>query len=244
MLLGCWLMRKFQHTAARRRLPRRHVQHLCHHARFNTQPPEGGCPGAPKPRRTWPVSTHSRPKAAAAELTQADLPVAMFQHTAARRRLLPTQVVGIPVRQVSTHSRPKAAACAAQSSASRLVAFQHTAARRRLLDQRDAVDVRVVVSTHSRPKAAASIAAAFPALWRFQHTAARRRLPGKRAGQRRAGRFNTQPPEGGCYVSACRQNGTPRTFQHTAARRRLPAWASQNARPPRFNTQPPEGGCL
>ena len=121
---------------------------------FNTQPPEGGCrqpnpqqyerdqfqhtaarrrlrPRLPAARHFRNVSTHSRPKAAAAALCGA-MSGRAFQHTAARRRLL---------------------------SASRAQAhqfkFQHTAARRRL-HNRVAPDAVVgAVSTHSRPKAAA-----------------------------------------------------------------------------------------
>ena len=54
----------FLHTAARRRL---HL-HASAHAggfSFNTQPPEGGCKDAARLDFATPVSTHSRPKAAA-----------------------------------------------------------------------------------------------------------------------------------------------------------------------------------
>ena len=53
------------------------------------------------------VSTHSRPKAAVAYhliKTGTDL----FQHTAARRRLIRSEII-FRVLPVSTHSRPKAA---------------------------------------------------------------------------------------------------------------------------------------
>ena len=54
-----------------------------------------------------------------------------FQHTAARRRLVPFA--------------PKA---------NRVFKFQHTAARRRLVEARIVPDITLYVSTHSRPKAA------------------------------------------------------------------------------------------
>ena len=97
----------------------------------------------------------------------------MFQHTAARRRLLFRLCQRLPI-SVSTHSRPKAAAEAHLPTLTG-TPFQHTAARRRLIVQRikDAVDSgfntqppeggcsstdsapRIpTVSTHSRPKAA------------------------------------------------------------------------------------------
>ena len=82
--------------------------------------------------------------------------------------------------------------------------------------------IMLTVSTHSRPKAAA-----FNVL----------------SGCFSNRRFNTQPPEGGCFIWS--KNG-----KH---------WASFNTQPPEggcsnqlaiefafqcFNTQPPEGGCL
>ena len=76
----------FQHTAARRRLLRHWMPPTPLH-RFNTQPPEGGCPDGLFIKLTSDVSTHSRPKAAAMSYTDALL-ATLFQHTAARRRLL------------------------------------------------------------------------------------------------------------------------------------------------------------
>ena len=126
--------RLFQHTAARRRLPKERLGGVCvenvsTHSRpkaaacfrghanfgkscFNTQPPEGGCM-FPRSCEFWQE---------------------LFQHTAARRRLL-----AYPSRyqygaRVSTHSRPKAAA------SSKAMAI-----------------LRQMVSTHSRPKAAAQV---------------------------------------------------------------------------------------
>ena len=54
----------------------------------------------------------------------------------------------------------------------------------------------------------------------FQHTAARRRLNNGRAGDKTMICFNTQPPEGGCFVQFDK-------FDVGGS----------------FNTQPPEGGC-
>ena len=67
---------KFQHTAARRRL-RKSTRKMPPASCFNTQPPEGGCAGPPQSGlRRIHVSTHSRPKAAAAkaECLQLSLP--------------------------------------------------------------------------------------------------------------------------------------------------------------------------
>ena len=81
-------IRRFQHTAARRRLLDIERQPPEDKKGFNTQPPEGGCP--------WIDPTKEAQ--------------AWFQHTAARRRL-PKEVDEQTKRiSVSTHSRPKAAA--------------------------------------------------------------------------------------------------------------------------------------
>ena len=78
----------------------------------------------------------------------------MFQHTAARRRLLIKFELNTFKDTVSTHSRPKAAA-------------------RQILK----MNFCLVVSTHSRPKAAACTDfQAIHSFFVFQHTAARRRL--------------------------------------------------------------------
>ena len=165
----------FQHTAARRRLQAFKIGVIpltivSTHSR-------------PKAAATWncpfcvdvDVSTHSRPKAAASCTFGASI-LRMFQHTAARRRLLQR---GCDNRKRQT--------------------FQHTAARRRL---QNAVVYSVTigtVSTHSRPKAAASYCKFSELVYLcfntqppeggcrllcifgkqskpFQHTAARRRL--------------------------------------------------------------------
>ena len=85
--VGRKLYEWFQHTAARRRLgaliwPERWTK--C----FNTQPPEGGwAKNGCYCRARKNVSTHSRPKAAGAEMQASAIATALFQHTAARRRL-------------------------------------------------------------------------------------------------------------------------------------------------------------
>ena len=163
----------------------------------------------------------------------------LFQHTAARRRLIypcyhrtgkrrfntqPPEggcfcsMVTGTVDAVSTHSRPKAAV-KQQKSLDAEYKFQHTAARRRLVGMA-LLSVYVVM---------------------FQHTAARRRLKGNSFCCIVWKSFNTQPPEGGCQQisftqDACNvsthsrpkaadsptgQQNKNQEFQHTAARRRL-----------------------
>ena len=55
-------------------------------------------------------------------------------------------------------------------------------------------------------------------------------------------RFNSQPPEGGCWHSGQSKSARLR-FQLTAARRRLRVRIPDSTGPMCFNSQPPEGGC-
>ena len=126
------------------------------------------------PCRRFNVSTHSRPKAADCTPSAVSSP-RLFQHTAARRRLLRffirastlcsfnTQPPEGGCRQrlqaeqagiVSTHSRPKAAEKTTDDIINDIL-FQHTAARRRLFNHAWDKHIGVIM---------------------FQHTAARRRL--------------------------------------------------------------------
>ena len=98
---------------------------------FNTQPPEGG----------W------------LQEMSVDLSAELFQHTAARRRLVENSHKNITYALVSTHSRPKAAGI--------------PPARKPTFPK---------VSTHSRPKAAGAAGGQLGIPIEFQHTAARRRL--------------------------------------------------------------------
>ena len=187
----------FQHTAARRRLVRQVSTLSLNYTSFNTQPPEGGWGGAfpiceklqvsthsrPKAaglprgerRRRQKVSTHSRPKAAGFFSFNTQ-PNGLFQHTAARRRLVKPLIKAPLNLPVSTHSRPKAAGTGNFWA-----------------------DCIGQVSTHSRPKAAGKGRWVCVNRWgsfntqppeggwssnkltrtpylSFQHTAARRRL--------------------------------------------------------------------
>ena len=120
---------------------------------FNTQPPEGGWLTQNWISKSKCVSTHSRPKAAGLICISCK-PVSLFQHTAARRRLV-----------VEDWENIKSGL------------FQHTAARRRLASRRRNPQGFIFVSTHSRPKAAGTTRQPMNAKnAAFQHTAARRRL--------------------------------------------------------------------
>ena len=165
----------FQHTAARRRL----LDVVAHLSDYDI------------------VSTHSRPKAAAAASALIWIPLRCFNTQPPEggcRWILTARRVFL----VSTHSRPKAAAFINSLASASLIVSTHSrpkAAARRTR----AAGHRGDVSTHSRPKAAASAKgnvcrhqnvsthsrpkAAAGHWWRlsalsagFQHTAARRRL--------------------------------------------------------------------
>ena len=144
----------------------------------------------------------------------------MFQHTAARRRLL-SLTLGTKAFFSCFNTQPPEGGCLVHPIMFMMVImFQHTAARRRLPSGSEMAIPKFTVSTHSRPKAAAE-SCAIPCLCNlFQHTAARRRLHVQDSQLRSLISFNTQPPEGGCIGLYSPFLGLTR-FQHTAARRRL-----------------------
>ena len=98
----------------------------------------------------------------------------LFQHTAARRRLLPPSGGGKVKKCFNT--QPPEGGC-------------HYVG---LIIRSD------TVSTHSRPKAAVGSLLVVGQAWApFQHTAARRRLESNKFRKENVMSFNTQPPEGG-----------------------------------------------
>ena len=124
----------FQHTAARRRLPK-----FCHHqivtqAGFNTQPLEGGCLD-----KIYDCATGD-----------------MFQHTAARRRLRNQMQSMRLLLCVSTHSRPKAAASLPINFSITSRCFNTQPPEGGCILTVDLDGMPLKVSTHSRPKAAAT----------------------------------------------------------------------------------------
>ena len=168
---------EFQHTAARRRLLYRTLA-----AR------RGGC-----------VSTHSRPKAAAAMGLTTILVIASFNTQPPEGGCM-LECASIASVMCFNTQPPEGGCRQLVHCAMRLTQFQHTAARRRL---------RYVC-----------IGLGFIQV--FQHTAARRRLQTQASRRSPISRFNTQPPEGGCVRISIKSVSFVK-FQHTAARRRLPA---------------------
>ena len=168
----------FQHTAARRRL--------------DEQSLSGYVQGT--------VSTHSRPKAAGAQVGLKERVIYLFQHTAARRRLGKPPQGGFFIHQFQhTAARrrlvvirlmhllsgfcfntqpPEGGWLLRCGDISKLLLFQHTAARRRLVYNSTWTIDPDFVSTHSRPKAAGFRPQQPKPVMMilFQHTAARRRL--------------------------------------------------------------------
>ena len=119
----------FQHAAARRRLQWSMCScnsYWC----FNTQPPEGGCFCVVADDMDMGSFNTQPPEGGWRDILRARVVISVFQHAAARRRLVVVDEHELALA-VSTRSRPKAAV----GSASRLLplnVFQHAAARRRL----------------------------------------------------------------------------------------------------------------
>ena len=125
----------------------------------------------------------------------------LFQHTAARRRLLIVAMFFYCLI-FGFNTQPRGGGCntAAGSIWGKLL-FQHTAARRRLHNVDKSKILTIDVSTHSRAEAAAPISVRPLPNFMFQHTAARRRLPVVLMAQiRKFACFNTQPRGGGCSL--------------------------------------------
>ena len=192
---------RFQHTAARRRLVPHKVYRRYGTQRFNTQPPEGGWPRLHENAEQSTVSTHSRPKAAGATYTRADID-RLFQHTAARRRLGDVHAFRTVLGTVSTHSRPKAAGTELYANTVQHNSVSTHSRPKAAGQQMKAKLFEVLVSTHSRPKAAGSFwFVGLSVSKKFQHTAARRRLGIRAKLSGLPTGFNTQPPEGGWSLS-------------------------------------------
>ena len=129
--VNCVRNGRFQHTAARRRLGFVRKSSQPSLDCFNTQPPEGGWERLTKRQgKGAAVSTHSRPKAAGADVAIPRVHETVSTHSRPKAAGRDRNFCDVQ-RIVSTHSRPKAAGNKARE-----------------------VMYRWVVSTHSRPKAA------------------------------------------------------------------------------------------
>ncbi len=145
---------------------------------------------------------------------------ALFQHTAARRRLALYNRQKIKRRNtVSTHSRPKAAGTGKLRFAVTAAVSTHSRPKAAGVGGMQKIQSKAV-STHSRPKAAGFSLPVLVLLVSVS-THSRPKAAGFERGSCGAGGigFNTQPPEGGWA-----------------------AWLCLSCKTCRFNTQPPEGG--
>ena len=144
---------------------------------------------------------------------------ALFQHTAARRRLDSFTAEQVLRLQVSTHSRPKAAG--------------------RKLHRRQ--DQSRSFNTQPPEGGWLLMRLRFLGILEFQHTAARRRLGARDHRVVFIVRFNTQPPEGGWSAK-----GIGRTPKNSFNTQPPEGGWMQGSKPMTvknsFNTQPPEGG--
>ncbi len=215
-----WVIsRRFQHTAARRRLVSSPLPLLLDES----------------------VSTHSRPKAAGAgvRLVQAYQRVSTHSRPKAAGLM---QLFSKHKNAVSTHSRPKAAGCARIDWAEEHGCFNTQPPEGGW--RRVAVRNGFLLCFNTQPPEGGwfTFQSEDSGQTEFQHTAARRRLGTiYQRLPRLAYCFNTQPPEGG-WSSALWRNWANSLFQHTAARRRLGLILLRQLFPLGFNTQPPEGG--
>ena len=99
---------------------------------FNTQPPEGGWNRKLETAfLVWGFNTQP-PEGGWFQFAHGSGAYALFQHTAARRRLGHSLSISLCGLNVSTHSRPKAAGFRHSIAFDFPCMFQHTAARRRL----------------------------------------------------------------------------------------------------------------
>ncbi len=192
------LPRRFQLTAARRRLPRPLRKQRQPSVCFNSQPLEGGCPPVSRWRSKARCFNSQPLEGGCLRGTAADKFGAEFQLTAARRRLrrarrrvaypfrvsthsrskaaakLPDHLRGLGI--VSTHSRSKAAARCCRSAVRRCSRFNSQPLEGGCGYNPDVDGDADGVSTHSRSKAAAQHPGVTPSCLSFQLTAARRRL--------------------------------------------------------------------
>ena len=215
--------RRFQLTAARRRLRRRPSSSPLQ-CRFNSQPLEGGCTAPTVDVTTCLVSTHSRSKAAAEIVRGTTLTPDVSTHS---RSKAAAQLHHLANRtHARFNSQPLEGGCpynALKPNQRKGVTFQLTAARRRLPCNNSPRPSPPAchVSTHSRSKAAAAGLYCMADVLGFQLTAARRRLRATSLRWWRCCRFQ--------LTAARRRLQTAQDFysqsnmfQLTAARRRLP----------------------
>ena len=142
---------------------------------FNTQPPEGGWMASALRSSTSSCFNTQPPEGGWLHKISKMGRLLVFQHTAARRRLVEYIQEYNRIFFVSTHSRPKAAG-----------------------KDHDAPVSSLFVSTHSRPKAAGTPCGTYPAgLESFNTQPPEGGWTGTGRGFLRLNRFNTQPPEGG-----------------------------------------------
>ena len=154
----------------------------------------------------------------------------MFQHTAARRRLLSGLLVFCIICERFNTQPPEGGCYRARLVRRFLGCYQHCTTNTGFntqppeggCDNQNNWDKLQKVSTHSRPKAAAN----YNQFERLHLTVSTHSRPKAAARNgcglrfKTAAGFNTQPPEGGCI--------------------RRKGWCPVMAC---FNTQPPEGGC-
>ena len=143
----------------------------------------------------------------------------LFQHTAARRRLVEFGFKAVP-QPLFQHTAARRRLGRQFDRLAGFNTFQHTAARRRLAFYLSSNRVFEQVSTHSRPKAAGPLSKKAMAI---------------------LDSFNTQPPEGG-WLKCLLLNALLHSFNTQPPEGGWCYRAIMSDWYPCFNTQPPEGG--
>ena len=122
---------------------------------FNTQPREGGCSLLVAQKIVQALFQHTAARRRLRECFCALGCAMVFQHTAARRRLPVAGFLGFSEAEMFQHTAARRRLHDRQRRRDTWRGFQHTAARRRLLTRQSRCIANSDVSTHSRAKAAA-----------------------------------------------------------------------------------------
>ena len=192
--------RLFQHTATRRWLPTTQTAQLMTELVSTHSHPKVAALIAISLKQVYSGFNTQPPEGGCLGASGVNVWVDEFQHTATRRWLRNSRGGRLYATGGFNTQPPEGGCLVAFYLSVTAPLFQHTATRRWLLSYRRPLGGELGVSTHSHPKVAA---------------------PNERGCYILTNGFNTQPPEGGCWVRW--HNGhIIRPFQHTATRRWLP----------------------
>ena len=167
---------------------------------FNTQPPEGGWAELGKSRFWYPCFNTQPPEGGWLGFLAVMVAAPLFQHTAARRRLV-GRCFGRNRCQSFNTQPPEGGWIDTGLRTDGNPEFQHTAARRRLVPRISSATDFIDVSTHSRPKAAGWLRSQSSSYGSVStHSRPKAAGLGLKIRATLSLCFNTQPPEGGWFI--------------------------------------------